>query len=166
MTRFMAYEVSNPHDTVTIEAASDSVAGVTVLLLGEGTYGCNREDGASLPTIVLGNSDDVLSQALDSFGVERMDDVEVGERLSRFIELRKADIAAALESLLYATPSERTALKNALMMLGDFQARAKAYNQRQRTSSYDIGEKAAKMAQRLRQKLAVEAATRTGRAEQ
>jgi hypothetical protein len=162
----MAYEISNPHDTVTIEAASDSVAGVTVLLLGEGAFGCNREDGATLPTIVVGDSDHVLHQALDAFGVERMDDLEAGERLSRFVELRKADIAAALESLLYVGLDRRLSVKTSLMMLGDFDARARSYNARQRTSTYDIGERAMKFAQRLRQKLEHERITRTGRTAQ
>lgn len=47
------YELVNPSDVVTFYATDDKTAFSCVLLLSNGSYGCVREDGTRLPTLLL-----------------------------------------------------------------------------------------------------------------
>lgn len=163
MTRsLMTYEVLSPHDQCTIEAASDAVACVAILLLGEGTYGCSREDGAIIPTLVPGDSDHALNMALDGAGVARFEDAEANERLAKFIELRATDIAEALESLVYADLQTRKVTLSQLHPQPPTPDLIASYNHARRTSGYCLATKAVAFAKRLRARHDAKRAVLTG----
>lgn len=149
MTRTtMAYVIENPSDRCTIEAYSDAVAGVAVMILGEGLYGCTREDGAKLPTMVLAS--DPLGAALDGLGVPQYDETQDDDRLTKFLELRGLEVAEALESFAYVGLNFRRSLMESMRTLGDVPDRLKRYNDHQRTSMNNLAERAAGLASRLR----------------
>lgn len=144
----MIYEIVNPSDACTIEADSDVVAGIAILMLGEGSYGTRREDGKSLPTLCLfGGS---VKGCLDDLGVGGTG--EPNERVTQYLDAHAPEVAAALESLVYAGVGTRKAMLAALDGLPDKQERLFRLNDERRSSLNDINRRAQQLASWLRKK--------------
>lgn len=141
------YEIVNPSDTCTIEAPNDTIAAVAILYLGTGYYGCTKEDGSNLPTLVAFGGESALDEALDSLGIGKRDD---DSRLNAYIESHALEIAEALESIAYCKISTRKALLLAFEDLPDRTERLKKFNDEKRSSLNDINESAHELARVLR----------------
>jgi hypothetical protein len=128
------YELINPSDKCTYEAPDDEVAALTAIILGEGHYAAEEcETGRSACGIAFNG----LPSNTAGLTIENLK-----ERL----EARKADIATALESLIYASASDRKAVKAAGGDIAKF-------NDSKRSSMNNIGRRAQIMAETLREQL-------------
>lgn len=142
------YEIINPSDKATFEAPDDNIAAAAALLLGDGFYGCEREDGQSLHTLVAFGGKPAVEHCLGLYFPN-------GD-LGAFLDERGADVAAALDTLMYCGASERKALNVALDGLGEAERleRLRKYNDERRTSLNDINAAAARLAANLRARVA------------
>ena len=59
------YEIVNPSDACTIEAPDDNTAAIAVILLGEGKYGCEKENGESINTLLMFSFKEQIEQRFD-----------------------------------------------------------------------------------------------------
>lgn len=132
----MLFEVINPSDAYTFEADSYGVAAAAGLFLGEGRYGLQEVGGEwSMPVFIFGG-------AIEWF------DSQFGD-FSAFTEANKPKIAAALDSLVIGSATERMAYDTALAEISDADRREafKAkWHDRNRSSMNNIGARAKKLA--------------------
>lgn len=139
------YEIINPSDTYTLKAASDEVATLAILLLGNGNYGGHKrgDDAFSVPmTLFSRNPQAEVDAAFAKYG--------------GFIAAIKAmnqDVAEALESVLIGSFSDRDIAESALLQMPEVEQRVKWLRDRHntmRSSMNDIGKTALNMAEKLR----------------
>jgi hypothetical protein len=139
------YEIINPSDQCSVAADEDAVAAVAVLLLGDGFYGCQRDDGTSLHTLIAFAGPGALDAVLADLGIADLAD---------YLVATSPAIATCLESLMYCGLGDRRALETVFEDFTD-EARTEAvrrYNDERRTSMSNIGARAAAIAARLREK--------------
>lgn len=131
----MIYEVINPSDAVTFEAPSDRIAQLATLLLGEGAYGLEREDGARdvLPIFLFGGADQWLSEHFP-------------EGYGEAVDADGLEIAKALRSLGYCKVRDRKAM---IAAIGTDAAALARWNDVKRSSLNNIGKRAQQIAEAL-----------------
>lgn len=134
------YEIINPSDAVTLQASDLRIAGVAVLLLGNGLYGLTDEnDEAVVPLMLFGTSEKWLKE-------------NHIESLNDFIKENKSAIADVLASVTYGKIEERLGFDKAVGMMTP--EKAKEYrawwNDKNRSSLNDIGQRALAIAAKLR----------------
>lgn len=141
----MIYEIINPSDKATFEAPDDNVAAAAALLLGDGFYGCEREDGESLHTLVVFGGEAAIKHCLGLY-------FPPDGNINAFMDARGGEVAAALDTLMYCGAGERKALEAAFDGLGaaDRIERLRKYNDERRSSLNDIGRHARQLAENLR----------------
>ena len=144
------YEIVNPSDKCCIEALNDKIAFVAILLLGEGKYGCEKEDGTSLPSLMLFATEQQILQTLEK--VEIGSGPTISERLESFLNEHGNDVVSAWESITYCSMSARKGLMAAFEGLPDKVERLAKYNDERRSSLNDIGEYAHHLASAYRKK--------------
>ena len=135
------YEIVNPSDPYTLRAPDRATAVAACFLLGEGQYSLRARDGESAcPLFLLGG--DPLDWYEGEFGV----------RLPAVLENRLAEVAAALESVLYGSFADREEIDAATaLMAPDAVAGFLAErHERRRSSLNNIGAKAWAIAAALR----------------
>lgn len=93
----MKYEIINPSDKCFITSENESVARFCNLLLGQGMYGLQREDGTDADYIHFGYSQECL-------------DTDYEGNFKEFSYRHAKEIAECFASFKYA--SERTSLNN------------------------------------------------------
>lgn len=142
----MLYEIVNPSDAYTLEAAEFKHAAAAILLLGQGKYGLTPETGdQDVPLFLLGGYDDWAKEINFDLNAVLNDELEhVGE---------------VLESVLIGNFRDRIELKDAMSAMNPEKARAyrEAWVDRRRSSMNNIGAAAKQIAERIREKLAATA---------
>jgi len=139
------YEIINPSDCYTFHAESDKTARLVTLLVGQGDYECEKEDGETLGCLMFLMTSDEFKKALNEM---------FPEGLKGFIATNKEEIIKALESVISFDRKERNTYDEALKALDpskveDFRAKVHDKN---RSSLNDIGTYAWHLAKRMRDK--------------
>ena len=136
------YEIINPSDPYTLRAADPAIAAAACFLLGEGQYSLHTPDGESAcPLFLFGG---------DPLGwYER----QFGTAFPTVLENRRAEVAAALESVLYGNFSAREEIDaaTALMAPGAVRGFLAERHERLRSSLNNIGRRAWAIAEALRE---------------
>lgn len=139
----MLFEVINPSDSVTLEAEDVDVARAVCLLLGEGKYALNDENGEEvLPLLFLGG--------FEEWAAEHNFD------LGRICDTQRQAIIACLESASCCSLKDRRAIRAAV---GDDPTALARYNDEKRSSLNDICGYASRIAARHRAKTETERTT-------
>lgn len=131
--------LQNPSDAVTFVMDDPIVAGVAVLLLGNGAYGLETEDGSSVVPVMLFG------------GIDRWCK-EKGINLDAFIPQNYVPMAEFLDSVCYGSVRDRQECDEAcLRMSPDEAAKYRAArNDRRRSSMNNIGKAALQLASQMR----------------
>lgn len=137
------WELINPSDAYTFLAPNTLIAECAVLLLGQGAYGANPEEGSGLeqaPLFLLGGAEEWFKeQGIDS--------------IVTFIAAHRAEIADALDSFMIGDLRERKAFNRLINTITDPVEREKArlaFHDEKRSSMNNIGAYAWKLAMHLR----------------
>lgn len=130
------YELINPSDAICFETEDEEALRIAVMILGDGWYGLERDDGAKVLSVVAFSADSVNAAA-----------AECHEFLK--VEQNKRRMAAALRTVLYCHLKDRVALEAAFADLPEEQRRAAVarFNDQKRTSLNDIGARALSLAE-------------------
>lgn len=104
----MTYEFITMSDKITFLADDDKIAYATVLLIGNGKAGCTREDGESIPTMLMfdRNATETAKQYL-------------GEDIDTFIDTNQEKVAECLLSFAYIGFGDREYFDKALAATKD-----------------------------------------------
>lgn len=137
----MIYELNNPSDMLTFEAVDDRVAALVCTTFGS-AFGVTRGDGGDVMPIALFGYD--WQFLTDRYGWADADAL-LADRSTRF-----AEIADALESVMYVSPSDRRAMMAAFDGLPDRLERMKRFNEEKRTSTSNLAGHAYENARRIR----------------
>lgn len=154
----MLYSIVNPSDPYTIEAPSLDVAAMTAVLLGQGNYvfepigsiPIRLADGVNdgrIPAFSFGDGDEWCKK---QFGETLM------EMSNRVMDTKLGEVADCLDSVLYGDAEDRTEFMEAAKGLDrdKFLMFRMARQDTKRSSMNDIGERAYRMAAKLRQSIA------------
>jgi len=116
----MRFDLINPSDPYTFEAADLEIAAVVTILLGSGTYiakGIGDAQGQEVPPFLLGGHDKWFR---DKFGSD------VSETLSRAVDTRTSDLVRSLRSVTLGS-ERRTSMNDiggrALRLAADCEAK-------------------------------------------
>lgn len=142
------YKIVNPSDPYTIEAASLDVAAMACILLGQGHYLLKPLDGGEeVPQFIFGGQD---KWCRDHFSEDFV------EFSNRVMDTKMADVADCLDSVLYGDHEDRLEFLAATEHMGreEFEAARLARQDDRRSSINDIGERAYRMAAKLRKSIA------------
>ena len=144
----MIFEIVNPSDPYTIEAAEPAVAAAATLVLCD-KAGLATEDGSfSMPPMILGGQVEWFRETF-------------GQDLGEFVGSHRAEIATALDSVLIGKATDRRDYYRALELMDDPAKRAlyrDEYLDRCRSSMNNFGAYAYKLAARIREAIAAETA--------
>lgn len=123
----MIVDITNPHDSVTIEAETPADAGAALVLLGAGAYGGTGEDGEEIVPIMLFASKD---------SINRWFKTACGQTVADHIRSHLAQIAAVLRSVVYGGPGNRRTVVEAMGHMEPDQAAEflRRHNDRHRSS--------------------------------
>lgn len=127
------YEIINPSDHYTFEAPDDTLARLVGLVLGEGRYGIEGPDGETVLAIYIFGVDESTLDHL--FQPEH-------KSLAAALEARRAELPAALRSVMIASRAERADILAALDAMESDAARdafREHYHDTKRSSLNDIG---------------------------
>lgn len=140
------YEIINPSDACCIEAPSDLIAGLAIMLISEGRYGLRRDDDeTTLPILAFGGDAPIVAWLKEN-GIEGL------EAMGAFVSENTEAIARTLESIFYGSMSQAKALDDALAGLPDALERRAKFNDGKRSSMSDIGKACLSYAAALRRK--------------
>jgi hypothetical protein len=142
------YEIINMSDACTIEAKTDRIAGVAVIILSQGQYALNNEEGEQVLPLMLFGGEAALQGWMNEVGIE----VELDE----YVEANLEEIADALDSVMYGSFADRAAYNKGIELLDGDEAKIKEWkdhweNER-RTSMTEICRVAWGYAKALRDK--------------
>lgn len=133
-------ELTNPSDAITFVVSDPKVAGVAILLLGNGWYGLTDKDGNSIVPLMM-------------FGAHEkwLKDNGITDT-NAFIMANAVLMAEFLETVAYGSIAEREALDIAVTRMTPENAAAHRewWNDRKRSSLNNIGAAALKMAKGFR----------------
>jgi hypothetical protein len=141
----MIYELNNPSDMLTFEAVDDRVAALVCTTFGS-AFGVTRGDGGDVMPIALFGYD--WQYLNERYGWADADAL-LADRDTRW-----AQIADALDSVMYVSPSDRRALVVAFDGVPDRLERMKRFNDEKRTSMSNLAGHAYENARRIRDFLA------------
>lgn len=140
----MLYDIINPSDRYTIECSSLDVAVMASVLLGQGNYGLRSLDGGQdVPMFSFGGGDEWCRK-------------HCGEDLmslsNRVMDEKLSEIADSLDSVLYGDKQDRVEFLESTkgMDRANFMAERIMRQDARRSSTNDIGERAYRMAAKLR----------------
>lgn len=140
------WEIINPSDAYTFEAAEREVAALVVLGLGSGQYGGDcGDDAARIPILIFGGATEWYER-------------EFGRDMGAGLVARETELPIALDSVMIGSRSERARMDRVLAAVEDEEDRQRArvaWLDERRSSMNDIGARAAKWAANLRAKSAV-----------
>ncbi len=122
----MLFEVINPSDKIIFEAESGYIAGLTVLLVGEGKYGCAAENGDTVFPIMLFGGEKQLQEWLEQHEVQTDHNEALASNREAIIE--------ALNSFLVSDMGMYKRLVSTFTEEGSL----RKYNDDQRSSMNDI----------------------------
>jgi hypothetical protein len=134
-------ELVNPSDAITFVVDDVKVAGVAILLLGEGAYGLTNGAGDTVVPLGL-------------FGFWRTWIQEQQIDLEKFVPENRLAMAEFLETVCYGSVAEREAFDVAMsrMIPDKAQEHQAWWNGKKRSSLNDIGKGALLLAKALREK--------------
>lgn len=140
----MIYEIINPSDAYTIKSESKAVACLACLMVGEGQYGLQDEEGESLlPFFMFGGDPNTWFK--EEFGLE----------LGAFIDDSLEEIADCLDTIIIGSINTRQGVEAMLEAISDPVEREKAlaaWQDKKRSSMNDIGSHAKALAKAFREK--------------
>jgi hypothetical protein len=125
----MILEIQNPSDAVTIETDDIAAAAVAIMLVGDGWYGLEDEEGEQVvPITALGSGEAWLKE-------KGITDVE------GYMKANRVKLAEILESVLYGHARDRALFNAAIekMSKEDAQVYREQWNDKKRSSLNDIG---------------------------
>ena len=142
----MIYEIINPSDKYTIEAADLKIAAVASVLLGRGQYGLEplEDGGERVPIFLFGGSDEWFTKHFHADLQTTLDDI---------MTHRADELADCFDSCLIGGLDDRKDYDAAIARI-DADARSgfrTERHDRRRSSMNDIGGRAYAMAQALRE---------------
>jgi len=143
----LLFNLVNPSDPYTIEAPSLDIATLAALLLGQGKYPLTSLDGGeNVPHFLFGGTD---AWCKEHFGENLM------ELSNRLMDTKLAEVADCLDSILYGDAQDRIQFlaETADMNRETFEAARFMRQDAKRSSINDIGERAYRMAAKLRQSI-------------
>ena len=134
-------ELQNPSDAVTFEMDDVKIAGVAILILGNGAYGLEDDTGTVVPIMLFGTHEKWLKE-------QQIND------LGEFVHANLIPMADFLESVCYGHRSEREAVEVACRRMSPQNAEEHRFwwNNKKRTSLNDIGKGCLALAKQLRAK--------------
>lgn len=133
----MIYEVINPSDPITLESDDELVACITTLLLGEGAYPLESEDGRDvLPMFLFKNADAQLDAWLKEHGITNLGD---------YLIKNHKKISECLYSVVVCKVRDRKAL---IAAFGNDREKWKKFNEERHGSLNDISGYAFALAKR------------------
>lgn len=144
----MLYNIINPSDPYTIEASSLDVAAMSAILLGQGNYGFKSLDGSeSIPEFAFGGGDDWSQKHFEE---------DLMEMSNRVMDTKLGEVADCLDSVLYGDKEDRVEFLAATkdMDRPNFEATRILRQQDKCSSMNDIGDRAYRMAAKLRKSIA------------
>jgi hypothetical protein len=144
----MLFKIVNMADPYTVEAPSLDVAAVAAVLLGQGRYKFESLDGGeNVPFFAFGGADD---WCMDHFKESLM------ELSNRVMDTKMSEVADCLDSVLYGDAQDRLDFLESTegMNRETFEAARIIRQDDRRSSMNDIGERAYRMAAKLRQSVA------------
>lgn len=144
----MLYSISNTSDPYTIEASYLDVAAMTSILLGQGNYAFDPlNDGEKIPMFAFGGGD---AWCQDHFGEDLM------EMSNRVMDTKLSQVADCLDSVLYGDAKDRVEFLEETKDLDrpNFEATRIMRQQDKCSSMNDIGDRAYRMAAKLRKSIA------------
>lgn len=144
----MLFRISNPSDPYTIEASSLDVAAMTSILIGQGHYGFQSLDGGeSVPMFAFGGGDQWCQKHFEE---------DLMELSNRVMDTKLSQVADCLDSALYGDRQERLEFLEETkdMNRPTFEAFRLMRQEKKRSSINDIGERAYRMAAKMRQSIA------------
>lgn len=101
--------LTNPSDAITFLQDDRMAAAVAVMILGEGFYGLEDDQGGSIfPIFLLGGTGGWIKE-------------NIGEPLEDFIKRKAWDIARFLRTGLYGTPQDRVLFEEETKEMSDNQ---------------------------------------------
>jgi hypothetical protein len=115
MRTLYLYEFITPSDGITFKAPSNAVAFVASLMLGRGKAGCSREDGESVPSLLLFASDEAVTETIKE---------QLSGTLNQWMTSHWREVADALDSFAYADFRARAEFDAALEAITDDKKRA------------------------------------------
>lgn len=148
----MVYTIINPSDAYTLESNDRVAACLAALLLGHGKYALDSNgDNFHFPLFLFSSEDDIREWFRKELAVEDC---------FAEIEKRLVPIAEALESVLLCDTNQRADFFEALSLIDDPKKREQwreSWHDRRRSSMNDIGRRAWRIAENLRNKAAAAA---------
>lgn len=143
----MLYSIVNPSDPYTIESSSLDVAVMAVILLGQGNYGLTSLDGGQdVPMFTFGGGDEWcrIHFKEDIMGLS-----------NRVMDENLSEVADSLDSVLYGDKKDRIEFIESTkdMDRNNFLAERIMRQDSRRSSMNDIGERAYRMAAKLRKSI-------------
>lgn len=138
----MILELVNPSDAVTFVGDDPKIAGVAILLLGNGMYALTSPDGSQfVPLMMFGQHEEWIAEQ------------GIGD-LDTFITANSGAIADFLDTCAYGSIEEREAFDRAIALMTPENAEKHRewWNDRNRSSMNNIGAGARKLASALRAK--------------
>lgn len=102
------YELITPSDPIVFAAVNDKVAYTCSILLGNGKAGCKREDGESIPTMIMFDPDP-----------EKTMQEYLGEPMKDFISKNMAEIADCFDSFSYGDFEDKRRYEDAVSAITD-----------------------------------------------
>lgn len=141
------WKLINPSDEYTFEAPDLETAAAAVLLLSAG-FGAEEVNGeGEVPILAFSSDSQVNAWFQSSFGLD------LEPWVARVMDVRRADVAAALESMLIGPASARKSFKLGLELIADEAKREqwrRHWLDERRSSMNNIGGKAWSIARDLR----------------
>lgn len=144
----LLFKIVNPSDPYTITASSLDVATVTTVLLGQGKYPLQSLDGGQdVPLFSFGGADKWCEEVFKE---------NLMELSNRVMDTKMAEVADCLDSVLYGDAQDRIEFLESTegMTREDFEEARGIRQEKNRSSMNDIGERAYRMAAKLRESIA------------
>lgn len=142
------YEIVNPSDPYTIECPFLDVAAMVSVLLGQGKYSFRSLDSCEdVPMFAFGGADEWCQK---KFGENLM------EMSNRVMDTKLVEVADSLDSVLYGDREDRAEFLEATKDMDSMtrEAHRMIEQNRKRSSLNAIGERAYRMAAKLRKSIA------------
>ena len=143
----LLFKIINPSDPYTIEASSLDVAVMASVLLGQGNYQfTSLGGGQDIPFFAFGGGDDWCKKHFKE---------TLMELSNRVMDTKLSEVADSLDSVLYGDEQDRVQFlaETKDMSRNDFLAERIMRQDKKRSSMNDIGERAYRMAAKLRQSI-------------
>lgn len=144
----LLFRIVNPSDPYTVEASSLDVATVAAILLGQGKYPFESLDGGKdVPHFLFGK--------VDLWSQEHFNET-VMELSNRVMDTKLGEVADCLDSVLYGDEQDRVDFlaETKGMDRETFEDARQMRQEDKRSSMNDIGERAYRMAVKLRESIA------------